>query len=181
MQQCWSTCSNDRSANDHLPKLDHRLPCSSCFQPIENCLIIRKDLDRHSSHPMLVPDAEQRENFRRPTESFETESGFGNGLSPTTTSWTMGVSEFSSGPSSFVDDVEQCSISDQFDQQIQENDHLDDLDERDDFEVLSFDAPPESSLFIKGKTMNFIFISSRNIFRIQTFDNRQSKSSLSLL
>jgi hypothetical protein len=103
------------------------------------------------------------------------ESGFGNGLSPTANYWksgqssmlrslqltfflASGVYDVASPPSSTSDDLQQEFDGSVFeevsngtagapDEQMLDEDDEDDLDG---FEVLSFNAPPESSLFFKG-------------------------------
>ena len=113
------------------------------------------------------------------------ESAFGNGLSPTTDYWksgqwampkftcltlASGIYDFLSNPSSTSDDLNQDPDQSIFDgsgsettggpdAEVLDDDEDDDLDG---FEVLSFSAPPESSVFFKGMEQRSVAVSSSN-------------------
>lgn len=68
----------------------------------------------------------------------------------------LGINDESSYPSSITDELPNDSDQSVFDESSitdgpDEQEELDDDDDADDFEVLSFDGPPESSLYIKGR------------------------------
>ncbi len=180
MQNCWSTFPAEEYVGKSMDERQSNL-CEFCLEP--SSPVIMSDIynsmrPRQSSQPVPVPDSltttlvnsHQRSG---PSQSSDYESGFGNGLSPSSNSWTLGLltkifryhlpDRFISGindSSSFQSLNSDDILTDQ-DQSTFDNGSLvdtldnrqisnDDDDDYDSFEVLSFEAPPESTLYIKG-------------------------------
>jgi hypothetical protein len=154
MQQCFSTCEPDI----HVEKSACQqtlAPCEFCFEPTNSVImtdIFNTTRDRLSSEPVSVPDPSTIgliNNQQRQSQSSGYESAFGNGLSPTTNYWTSGVNDSPSCVSSVCDDLLNDQDQSIFDESSTTDGVDDDIDD-DSFEVLSFEAPPESTLYIKG-------------------------------
>jgi hypothetical protein len=70
-------------------------PCQYCFEPSSPVIMTEMfstTRERQSSEPVRVPDSSASAliNNQPQSQSSGYESGFGNGLSPTTTNWTLG-------------------------------------------------------------------------------------------
>ncbi|UJR26285.1 hypothetical protein I4U23_007623 [Adineta vaga] len=166
MQHCLSKCEPDVSIEKYIsPKALE--PCKYCFEQTNSSLI--KDVfntsrDRLCSDPVNVPNLpikpliHSSQQAQQQSHSSGYESMFGNGLSPATDYWKLGVNDFSSYSPSTQEDEDQStydgsSITEGPDDDILKDDdslNNNDVDDDDDtFEVLSFNAPPESTLYIK--------------------------------
>ena len=198
MQNCWSTCQPDISI-ETSPNQKGLPPCQFCFEPSNQVImtdIFNMNRDRQYSEPVCVPDSlipklinSQEQGEQAHSSGYE--STFGNGLSPTTNSWTSGkflllllliyrfcfqnkgVNDVTSCPSitsdeqdrSISDDTSTTGVPDE-DQSNLDDDHDDD-DDDDSFEVLSFEAPPESTIYIKGidsSLVGFFSFAKINLF-----------------
>ncbi|CAF3315888.1 unnamed protein product [Rotaria socialis] len=153
MQQCWSTCEPDSSIDKSICQRTIE-PCEFCFQPSSSVIMtdaFNANSKRLSSEPLSVLDplTETLVQNQSPSHSSGFDNAFGNELSPDKTTWTLGVNDFSSCTSITSDDIFSDQDRSVFDDHSTHND-TDEQDVDDDsFEVLSFEAPPESSLYIR--------------------------------
>lgn len=102
MKPCWPTCEADFQR--HTPNDQNTLsPCQYCFEPSSSIItseVFSITRDRQFSEPVPVPvpvpDGSATELVSNeqppPQQSISSgyESAFGNGLSPTKSSWTLG-------------------------------------------------------------------------------------------
>ncbi|CAF1084720.1 unnamed protein product [Rotaria sordida] len=158
MQQCWSPCEMDSYMERSICQ-DTFPPCEFCFEPSTSTIItdiFNTDRERQCSEPVSVPEpsttALGNNQPQQQSHSSGYDSTFGNELSPTKNYWILGINDISSCPSITSDDLFNDQDQSEFDEtptNITIN-STDDPDTDDDsFEVLSFEAPPESSIYFK--------------------------------
>jgi hypothetical protein len=102
MQSCWSACQPDASV-DNSTCQQILTPCEFCFEPSNPVImteIFSVTRERQCSEPVPVPDTlaaalinshqQPKQSHSSGYESTYCESTYGNELSPTTNSWTLG-------------------------------------------------------------------------------------------
>ncbi|CAF1150624.1 unnamed protein product [Adineta steineri] len=161
MQNCLSTCDPEIYAEKSTSQKISE-PCPHCFESPNSTVkieVFNTTRGRLSSEPLSVPLSVPHSSLKsqRQSDSSDYASMFGNGLSPSTDYWAVGLNDLSSSSSLTIDDSlndqEQsiCDITSTMDGYSEQQSDEEDID-ADDFEVLSFRAPPESTLYIKEFT-----------------------------
>ncbi|CAF0816055.1 unnamed protein product [Adineta ricciae] len=156
MQQCLSKCEPDVSIDTFIsPKALE--PCKYCFEQVTSPVIadvFNTTRERLCSDPVNVPNLSTQQGQQQ-SHSTGYGSMFGNELSPATDYWTIGMNDSTPHSSVTQEDEDQSmydvsSITDGGDEESNDEDASIAIDDDDDtFEVLSFNAPPESTLYIK--------------------------------
>jgi hypothetical protein len=96
MQNCWPACQLDASVSGSMSQTI-LTPCEFCYEPSDPVIltdIFNVTRERQWSEPVRVPEFLTTELINSqplPSQSSGYESGFGNGLSPTTNNWTLGL------------------------------------------------------------------------------------------
>ncbi|CAF0720914.1 unnamed protein product [Rotaria sp. Silwood1] len=159
MQQCWLPCEADLSIETSVCQ-NTLPPCEFCFEPSNSVImtdIFNTNRERQCSEPVLVPEsttalADGQQQPQQQSHSSGYQSTFGNELSPTQNYWILGINDYASCQSTTSDDLfndqDQCLFDDNSTNTTTNGTDEQDIDD-DSFEVLSFEAPPESSIYFR--------------------------------
>ncbi|CAF2866818.1 unnamed protein product [Rotaria sp. Silwood2] len=160
MQQCWPPCEPDLSVEGSMCQ-DTLPPCEFCFEPSSSVIMtdgFNTNRERQCSEPVSVPEssatvlANAQQQPQQQSHSSGYESAFGNELSPTKNYWISGINDVSSDLSTTTDDLftdQDQSLFDENSTNTTTNGTGEQDIDDDSFEVLSFEAPPESSIHFK--------------------------------